>query len=106
MDEAQTFLIREELALRWNRIQVLEAENAKLKLALDCELNVRGELKAELTAYRWIPVGERLPEDDSPVLLWLDSGNVIQGIPSADLYSREGKLSRYITHWKPITLPE
>ena len=31
MDEAEASLIREELSLRWKRIQFLEAENAKLK---------------------------------------------------------------------------
>ena len=31
MDEAQASLIREELSLRWKRIQFLEAENTKLK---------------------------------------------------------------------------
>lgn len=63
-------------------------------------------LKAELEQHRWIPVSERLPDDDSPHLFWLESGNVVQGIPSCELGEHNPPLTHKATHWKPIILPE
>ena len=63
------------------------------------------KLKAELEKHRWIPISERLPEDDSPHLFWLESGNVIQGTPSCELGKHNPPLTHRATHWKPIILP-
>lgn len=64
-------------------------------------------LQTELEKHRWIPVSERLPEDDSSAYLFLhESGSIHQGIPSCDLFGPDGKLWSSITHWKPIILPE
>ncbi len=64
------------------------------------------ELEAELEQHRWIPISERLPEDDSPHLFWLESGNVVQGIPSCELGKHNPPLTHKATHWKLIILPE
>ncbi|MHC4076603.1 MAG: hypothetical protein ACYSRZ_09380, partial [Planctomycetota bacterium] len=53
----------------------------------------------------WIPVSERLPENDSPHLFLLESGNVVQGIPSCELGKHNPPLTHKATHWKPIVLP-
>ena len=89
MDEAEASLIREELSLRWKRIQFLEAENAKLKergvkhhaeaakfLATQAALKEQvkilkaenAKLKEELEQHRWIPVEEGVPETDGVYL--------------------------------------
>ena len=36
------------------------------------------KLKAELERHRWIPVGERLPEENSVVLAYLTNGSIMQ----------------------------
>ncbi len=83
---------------KYGRITNVEGSNAMIPLL--------HEALAELEKYRWIPVSERLPEDDSSAYLFLhDSGNVHQGTPSCDLFGPDGKLWHSITHWKPITLP-
>jgi len=52
MDEAQASLIREELSLRWKRIQFLEAENATLKEENDHLDNVIQGLHHDLDVLR------------------------------------------------------
>ena len=84
---------------KWN----LSTKNIEEDLTFEAEAK---QLQAEVEKHRWIPVSERLPEDDKPCLILLISGNIIQGIPSCDLFGPDGILWRSVTHWKPIVLPE
>ena len=73
----------------------------------DKELRLENKrLETELKQHRWIPVSERLPEDDSPHLFLLESGNVFQGIPSCELGKHNPPLTHKTTHWKLIILPK
>lgn len=69
-----------------------------------------GETLAELSKPRWIPVTERLPEDGSDVLAYLDSR-----ITAANYYKETwqdcvmGRLylteEGFVTHWMPLPEP-
>ena len=63
-------------------------------------------------AQRWIPVGERLPEDGDFVLIWDEMNGVYiaehsKQVPqwAADGYYRHGTSYKYITHWMPLPQP-
>lgn len=87
--------------------KMLQREIGQLQTDIERKAEQIDEQNKELEKHRWIPVSERLPEDDSSAYLFLhESGNVHQGIPSCDLYGPDGKLWHSITHWKPIILPE
>jgi hypothetical protein len=52
---------------------------------------------------RWVPVGERLPDDDKIYLLCLSGGRIVV----ADIYAwSEGKYTHRwpstVTHWQPL----
>jgi len=64
-------------------------------------------LEAELERHRWIPVGERLPDDMGDYLvsngiwierIWFDNGWCYQ--KGAEFQDKSK-----VTHWKPIHLP-
>ncbi len=60
-------------------------------------------LKTELETHRWIPVGERLPEENG---FYQTYGSTLSP-PGTNYYDDKGWASAYkITHWKPIILPE
>lgn len=113
----------------------LQAENEKLKTALDCELNIRGELKdeivklkeqallpcvtcdvynendrlkAELEQYRWIPLSERLPEEHKKYRV-SDGGRIWDHLymPSHNCWQKDGLLHyERIIYWQEIILPK
>ena len=69
------------------------------------------QLEAELEKYRWIPVEERLPEEDTDCLCFEGT------FAGLGCYQRNsdtlrmqwqvnGFVSKRVTHWKPIILPE
>ncbi len=68
-------------------------------------------LKAELEQHRWIPVSERLPKEDEQCLViegkFAQLGNWQQNTDHLGLqWNVNGFISKQVTHWKPIILPE
>lgn len=62
------------------------------------------ELKAQLALHRWIPVGERLPEESGLYhVVMLDVAVSMQPY-HADIKEWPGAKVP-VTHWKPIILP-
>lgn len=79
------------------------------KYSAVCEENV--DLQAELEQYRWVPVGERLPEEKHEVLIYYTyktNQNSYEGIAFLHKklwYSDDGKTTfthEEVTHWMPI----
>ena len=69
------------------------------------------DLEAEREKNRWIPVSERLPEKDIDCLCFEGkfAGLGYYGRNSNTLrmqWQVNGFVSKYVTHWKPIILPE
>lgn len=65
------------------------------------------KLKAQ--APRWIPVEERLPEQDVPVLAWFEDGLISRQSPDIVLWNGHGWMHWHlhrnvcgITHWMPL----
>lgn len=65
------------------------------------------KLKAQVP--RWIPVTERLPEQDVPVLAWFDDGLISRQSPDIVLWNGHEWMHRHlhrnvcgITHWMPL----
>ncbi len=129
----------EQEELMCEEIAELRIENAHLKSLMQDIRNATGnqmersllELREKLEAYRWIPVGERLPEYSTVVLVCgsyppkkpkmkLDQKGVsfawfvdkCFNNPKdnhgywASFYHTESTFPSPITHWKPIILPE
>ncbi len=73
-----------------------------------------GELQSELAAYRWIPVGERLPEEKKEVLIATSYGLITTVKYQSGSFVRllgcrrcAGMSLGSVTHWMPIPpLPE
>lgn len=101
-----------------------DAEIARLRAELDqvrlerhimCKDNarLRAELDAEREKQRWIPVGERLPEDNERVEFWddepsLSTGTHVKQEPqwwSDDGCSYYGYAYKHVTHWRPLPEP-
>ena len=64
------------------------------------------KLKAQVP--RWIPVEERLPEQDVPVLAWFEDGLISRQSPDIVLWNGHGWMHWHvhrngcgITHWMP-----
>lgn len=102
-----------------NRITALEADNAKLKTSLIPDLRGRNKdlltraqkAEADLAqlreSMRWIPVSERLPEDDTTVLVaggcaYYQSHNGWFTLMGSDAHRR---ISWVVTHWMPLPKP-
>ena len=65
------------------------------------------ELEAKVP--RWIPVEERLPEQDIPVLAWFEDGLISRQSPDIVLWNGHGWMHWHlhrnvcgITHWMPL----
>jgi hypothetical protein len=60
-----------------------------------------------MTDNQWIPVGERLPEDDDPVLVsWRGYMVGIAWFTKKGKWRDiEGKFPETVTHWMPMPLP-
>ena len=65
------------------------------------------KLKAQVP--RWIPVTERLPEQDVPVLAWFEDGLISRQSPDIVLWNGHKWMHRHlhrnvcgITHWMPL----
>lgn len=65
------------------------------------------KLKAQVP--RWIPVEERLPEQDVPVLAWFEDGLISRQSPDIVLWNGHGWMHWHlhrnvcgITHWMPL----
>jgi len=55
------------------------------------------------TAPVWISVNDRLPENDTAVLIYTDRGILTCYYDSAgDFYSGAAILTKFVTHWKPL----
>ena len=76
-------------------------EDEKQRLCRICAIATITKLEAELAAYRWIPVGERLPEDTRNVLVTDDvTAWVTWWSINTEKWISVGR--RIVTHWMPI----
>ena len=70
------------------------------------------KLEGQLEKHRWIPVSERLPEDNQCVLVTIKHINDTWGFLAWYQLSRkqwsfyDPMVRGMVTHWKPIILPE
>ena len=66
------------------------------------------QLKAELEKHRWIPVSERLPENDDCVLYVVSGSWFYKGYYEScgRWFAEHGCPEDEVTHWKPIILSE
>lgn len=89
--------LHDELARAEERVRELEEENERLR-----------------EAQRWIPVGERLPEDGECVLVLDESNGAIttglhcEQVPQWELAEGlffHGDKYAWITHWMPLPEP-
>lgn len=83
-------------ALIRDAIDLIEAQAAEIE-----------KLKAQVP--RWIPVEERLPEQDVPVLAWFEDGLISRQSPDIVLWNGHEWMHRHlhrnvcgITHWMPL----
>ena len=93
---------------RWSKepfcVDALIRDAAELIEAQAAEIE---KLKAQVP--RWIPVEERLPEQDVPVLAWFEDGLISRQSPDIVLWNGHGWMHRHlhrnvcgITHWMPL----
>ena len=93
---------------------IKNANDEANELSMECA-DLESQLTALREANRWIPVSERLPESESIdsecseyFLVWIEG----YGDSKAMFLDREwwtsytAKISKPVTHWKPITKPE
>ena len=88
-----------------DRLSALQADNEQWERERGETVKEFRALTAKLTALqadaRWIPVGERLPEEGEPVLVVLPDDNGIFGV-GMDAIGYGGWLNDGITHWMPL----
>ncbi len=92
-------------------VKELQASTRELYASLDTE-HIKQVLKLEneIERHRWIPVSERLPEEDIDCLCFEGK---FAGLGSYQRNSNtlrmqwqvNGFVSKRVTHWKPIVLP-
>jgi len=58
---------------------------------------------AAVNAQRWIPVTERLPEDEVAVLIYPGSHKAWRG--EGDWWMRNFRVVQNVTHWQPLPPP-
>ena len=104
----------EHIVVRWKelvaRIAELEADIVNRKRLSDVDIEVMRNQQARIAeleaARRWVPVGERLPEDGNPVLAYgysLWTAHYVKGEWYDDVMDER----IYITHWMPLpAVPE
>lgn len=72
-------------------------------------------LRAEVEAHRWIPVGERLPDDYSQCLCYCEAaeepeGKIQFGFVEGGLWRMHARYGSFqfdgVTRWQPIIAPE
>ena len=111
-------MILKEIAERKERYVVeqlmrvdVDPEALKLTAFLNFDLQnqLSGALK-ELRKYRWIPVGEKLPDEDVKVLVCCKTTKGVRSVNMAYLlngfWHGQGSMSG-VTHWMPLPeLPE
>ena len=89
---------------------LIEAQAERIK-ELEKSVAVFGQANKELREKlpEWIPVTERLPEQDVPVLAWFEDGLISRQSPDIVLWNGHGWMHRHlhrnvcgITHWMPL----
>ena len=60
-----------------------------------------------VTVQKWIPVTERLPEEDTRVLVWLlEGGSEYTRMDTDRIHNnRWVRWQKYVTHWMPLPQP-
>lgn len=100
----------------------------KRRQALDESIRVMGLLANGVTVQRWIPVAERLPEEDGEYLVWFGR-NVFESYAEVRYFAKDGEAvdkydlrheknvwyyydsewgyvaCRNVTHWMPLPEP-
>lgn len=90
-------------------MEPIDAVDKTVKSMASNLLQTRADLAAareELERYRWIPVGERLPEDGERVFVLMRNGyQVIAGHFHSGWINDAGCETFNVTHWMPLPLP-
>ena len=89
------------------RLSELADEKMICKLSWEEEKSVAQELQKYRQMYRWIPVTERLPEEDT-VCLGIDVTGVVWTLHYEDGEFEPDVMTAYfpgITHWMPLPEP-
>ena len=60
-----------------------------------------------VTIQKWIPVTERLPEEDVRVLVWLGTGDITYTQIDTDRLHKKKwrRWTKNVTHWMPLPEP-
>ena len=78
--------------------------NGILRRGMRIIRKARKEIANGVTVQKWIPVTERLPEEDIRVLVWVGENNCY--FPTIDTdrlhETRWVRWNEYITHWMPL----
>ena len=88
-----------------------------IELLMNCPYRPRPNMMWELiadnliangvTIQNWIPVTERLPEEDVRVLVWLGTGDITYTQIDTDRLHKKKwrRWTKNVTHWMPLPEP-
>ena len=64
-------------------------------------------ISSGVTIQKWIPVSERLPEEDVRVLVWLGTGDITYTQIDTDRLHKKKwrRWTKNVTHWMPLPEP-
>lgn len=69
------------------------------------EDTLRAELAALKEQMRWIPVSERLPEDDTSVLIFIENETYYAAFAYGVFWEISDFALEGVTHWRPLPTP-
>lgn len=95
----------ELLKLSPNCICDLCGENGRLDEV--AEIIADNLIASGVTIQKWVPVVERLPEEDVRVLVWLGTGDITYTQIDTDRLHKKKwrRWTKNVTHWMPLPEP-